>query len=354
MAEQTLTAQQRAQLFAMSTRQNMQMLPTETLQGFNTSAQFQLPKARLLSNILVNVTAKLTLKHATKTSVTVPRECVYRMINRWSLDLNNGFQPFVLTGEEIALYNMVHRNGNVSKDITEYTDELTSFTVSSSGTTTNLNFTIELPVTLNGRDPIGLIMLQNEQTQVTLNASVGSASDLFVGENLTGFTCTMENVKITPMVTTYSIPNNSNAVPDLSVLKLVNGRQESMPSSGQQVIKLSTGTIYRKLLFKIVDADGAGMDVSKVTAPIQLIFNQADINYSIDPKMLRILNERELGYALPTGVFLFDFSATGGIVDMGGTRDYIDTEKLSEFWLRFSTAEKGKCMVVSECLARLA
>ena len=86
---------------------------------------------------------------------------------------------------------------------------------------------------------------------------------------------------------------------------------------------------------------------------IEIVFNQADVNYNISPDMLRAINTKDLGFELPKGVYIFDFSSGGNITNYGGTRDYIDTEKLTEFWIRTTTTATGSVKVVSECLARL-
>ena len=101
MAEKTeLTAQQRAQLFAMQTRQNFQMLAPETANTTPATLQFTLPKARLLAGAVVRLKGKINLKHASSTSVTADIFTMVKAIRRISLDLNNGFQPFVLSGVE--------------------------------------------------------------------------------------------------------------------------------------------------------------------------------------------------------------------------------------------------------------
>lgn len=306
-----LTALQRAQMFAMSTRQNWHMLAKQTTQNLPGTLQFNLPKARLLSGLFVSV--KMTGGDI-------------NTIRRLSLDLNNGFAPFVVSGEELQMYNHIDLNPlNFPAWATKEGDGDTIY-----------NF--YLPVTTNQRDPIGLILLQNDQTNVTLNIDLGVGA-------------TKVDVKV--MVETFSIPADVNAYPDLSVLKLVNGRSDSLPAIGQQRIQLTTGTIYRKLAFKLVDENGAPMSLDDLNGNIQLVFNQADINYSIDPEMLRMWNEKQLGAELPDGVFVFDFSNSGGLPNLGGTRDYIDSANLTEFWLEFNTAKKGKCIIVTETLARL-
>ena len=43
-----------------------------------------------------------------------------------------------------------------------------------------------------------------------------------------------------------------------------------------------------------------------------------------------------------------------GVLNMGGTRDYIDSEKLTEFSIRFNAKTAGTCEIITETLARLS
>ena len=329
MAE--LNAQQRAQLFAMSTRQNLQMLAKQTATTLPNTLQFTLPKARLLAGLYVKVKATFDSKPDGLELEKLPY-----LIRRISLDLNNGFAPFVVSGAEAHMYNLIDLNAKNMRD---------SWGVKGTDKVYDINFF--LPCTTNPRDPIGLILLQNDQTNVTLNIDMGMGSEC-------GLAVDPTKVEVKVMAETFSVPAHANAYPDLSVLKLVNGRKDSLPTNGQQIIKLATGTIYRKLIFRLTDADGVPMEVEDITSNIELVFNQADINYSIDAEMLRMLNEKQLGTELPKGVFVFDFSNSGGLPNLGGTRDFIDSANLTEFWLRFTTTKVGKCEIVTETLARLS
>lgn len=330
MAE--LNAQQRAQLFAMSTRQNLHMLAKQTATTVPNTLQFSLPKARLLAGLFVKVKATFDSKPS-----GIDLEKLPALIRRLSLDLNNGFAPFVISGAEMRMYNLVDLN---SKNMKE-----SWFTKAVSDTVYDINFF--LPCTTNPRDPIGLILLQNDQTNVTLNIDLGMGSEC-------GLSVDPAKVEVKVMTETFSVPAHANAYPDLSVLKLVNGRKDSLPTAGQQIIKLATGTIYRKLIFRLTDADGKPMTVEDITSNIEIVFNQADVNYSVDAEMLRLLNEKQLGVELPDGVFVFDFSNSGGLPNLGGTRDFIDSANLNELWLRFTTTKIGKCEIVTETLARLS
>ena len=346
----TLTAQERAQLFAMSTRQNLQMLAKQTATSGATTVSFNLPKARLLSKMLVNVKAKVKVKHASKTTLETGVFTPYKLIRRWSLDLNNGFAPLTVSGEELAMFNMVHLHGGIVKGGTNFRvcDELKA---SAEGTVNEISYAVEIPVTLTEKEPIGLILLQNESTNVNLTCDIASDND-FVSD-IEGASAEIVSIEISPMLETFSIPTNASAMPDLSILKLVTGRNDSLPSEGQQIVKLSTGTIYRRILFKLVDENGNPMDTDSLMSNLSLVFNQADTNYDISAEMLRTLNTRMYGFELPKGMYVFDFSYQGIANAMCGTRDFIDTEKLTEFWLRFNTNKRGKIEIVTECLSRL-
>lgn len=354
MAQQNqLTAQQRAALFAQTTRQNLQMLPSDTKQGGATTMQFTLPKARLLSKIMLNVEATVKVTHATNSSISSDKLAPYRILRRVSVDLNNGFSPFVIDGAGLALYNMIRLNPDVVEPSATKRKSLCYFPtigVSSAGSETKFNFTVELPITLNQRDPVGLILLQNESTQVTVTADIANGSEIF--GNQAGYTVEIPSITITPMVETFTLPAVQEAFPDLSVIKLVSSRTETFAGSGQNILKLNVGTIYRKVIMFLEDNDGRPMTEADITSNIDLVFNQADVPYSIRPVLLTHKNCSDLGFTLPEGCYAFDFT-NQGIPNLGGSRDYIDTERLTEFWIRFNTNKAGKATIISENLARL-
>lgn len=360
MAEkQTLTASQRAALFSQATRQNHQMLPTQTATSGASTLTFTFPKARLLSKVLLDIEMKTKITHASKTDLPTDLTVFnpYSLIRRISLDMNNGFHPYVIGGAECAMLNMISRNNPAYiYDVINKADESgygywKNKGASSTGKENTIGFTLELPITLNDRDPVSLIMLQNEQTVVNLTVDIANGAELL--NHAEGYSVEITEVKVTPMAETFSIPASTDAFPDISVLKLTASRNDNFVGAGQHIVKLSTGTIYRRLLFRILNKDGKPMETSDITSNIELVFNQADTNYSISPRALRRLNTTQYGYSLPKGMYVFDF-AFQGTVNLSGTRDYVDTERLTEMWLRFSTNDSGTIQIVSETIARLA
>ena len=351
MAQQ-ISAQQRAAMFATATRQTFQTLPTQSVSGENSTLQFTLPKVRLLSKILLEVEAVATLK---SNSAAITRKVMspYGILRRVSLDLNNGFSPFVVSGRDLYLYNA----NRLNPQVLEYQSNSRGLnyvenTASVAGTDAKIKFTAALPVTLNDRDPVGLVMLQNEETSVTLTVDIAQLKEAYSLNASNSDDVVFKSLKITPVVETFSIPPIKEAFPDISVLKLVSAKADTFSGNGQNIVKLNTGTIYRKLIMYFEDGNGNPLTDADFSGNLELVFNQADIPVSIKPSILSAKNHSELGYILPAGVYVFDFSYQG-IPNMGGGRDYIDTERLTEFWVRFSTAKAGKVTVVSETLSRL-
>ena len=76
------------------------------------------------------------------------------------------------------------------------------------------------------------------------------------------------------------------AFPDISILKLIAGRNDVFNGGGAATVKLPVGTIYRKLILQFENEDGSPMVDDDFAGNIELVFNQADIPYSIKPTLL--------------------------------------------------------------------
>ena len=135
-------------------------------------------------------------------------------------------------------------------------------------------------------------------------------------------------------------------------IKLTKSRTQSL-NGGENVVKLDVGTIYRKLVLYFTDENGNGVDVTG--SNLEMIYNTADTPISIDFEMLKMKNTSDFGYKFPDGMYVLDFSGYAGFSNYGGSRDFVDTERLSEFWLRFSTPTDSKLnlSVIQENLSRL-
>lgn len=350
----TLTVQERNAMFAQATRQNYQGLGKKSVTSGASTISFMLPKARLMSKVMLDIDMKFKLKHASGTALKTDKFSPYRPIRRISLDLNNGFAPFVIDGMGVAVHNAIRQYSDIvfPKHDNEHgycycPEELKA---SADGVENFMHCTVELANTLNDRDPVGLILTQNNETNIELKIDFESESEMVGGAD--GYSVEVVEFTVKPTVESFSIPAIPNAMPDLSVVKLVNGRTQAFTGAGQNLIELTTGTIYRKLAFIVEDMEGNPFEDEDFKSNIDLVFNQADVNYSIPAEMLRHINEMQFGNALPKGVYVFDFSYNG-VSNYGGTRDYIDTEMLTMFQIRFNSTKAGRIRIVSETLTRL-
>lgn len=351
MAEK-IPAQQRAQLFAASTRQHFQMIGQKEITGGAQTVEFEVPKARILHNIKLLVEAKINVKGSAGTKNFVHELSPYDIFRQVILNFNNGFKPIQVSGSELAMNNMLYTEPHMVKPSTDGSTLCMApdgLTASTSGTDNSIRFMIDVPVGLNYRDPTAMVLVQNSETLVTLSLDIGYAGAL-IG-NPSGYTCDFTSVKVSAMATTYSIPGDSRCWPDFSCLKILSSNNYHV-TQGQNYIVLPGGMIYRKMILKFEDENGAPMALSDITSNIELILNTADTPYSISPAMLREVDKMQSGVEFPEGCYYFswDYQGQNGY---GGARDLMDCERVTEFAVRFSSGKAGKLTVIGEKISRL-
>lgn len=351
-----LSPMERAMLFQQMTRKHWQMMASKT-GGEGETISFEIPKTRLLSKIGILVTTTITATHASKTEFVPADFAPFSLLSNIKVEVNNGFAPHNVSGVGAYLKNLLSLGGKTIEPLLDSQTVVNGsrkqnkmgLTASSSGTVNTVQFYLELPIAVNDRDAVGLILTQNQETVVTLNCSIGNANS--IAPTATGFTFDLGDVTIAPIAETYSVPAVQEALPDLSMLLLNHEQTFTVAGQGQQILKLPTGLTYRKLAFLISDTSGGEAD-GDIQGNIELRFNQADTPININPKILASINERQYGFPLPKGLFVLDFTYQG-LPNYGGMRDYIDTERLTEFWLVFNSAGAGSVRVISEQLAKL-
>jgi hypothetical protein len=344
-----LTPAQRAMLFEQATRQHRLKGATMAF-AENASLSQVLPKSRFLSKIYLMVEGTYKLTHASKTTFAPAVFDKFNLIRNIRLNINNGFSPFNISGAMLYGYNLQHRADYITDDLNVL--NYMSNTVSSGGATNTVRYMVELPITVNQRDALGLINLQHGTTQVELNIDCNPVSKIMTD---TDVTVSNVSINITPILETYSVPSFEEAIPDYTVVKIVNEQRETATANGETVIKLPVGLTYRKLLVYIASDSVFTPISSDNVTNFALSFNQADTPYDMPAKFVQALNTTEYGKALPAGYYAFDFS-DNGIPNYGGGRDYIDTEKLTEFWLKVNLANTSGntyIYVISEKLAQM-
>ena len=345
-----LSPAQRAKLFMQATRQNIQKVAEKTGTE-STKTSFEIPNARYLSKLIVEVDCTLTATHASETVYVPHEDSPYRFIDRIKFDLNNGFIPIDLSGEALYIYNIMNKGKVNMTNLAGGRNAVNQPLVASSGGTANVTkIKVELPLTLNDRDPIGLINLQNKEILANLDVTIGAKADLAPASG--GFTFAATVIKIKVSAETFSIPRAVEARPALNVIKLLNEKTETM-IAGENTIKLPVGLSYRRIGFICYDATPSRQVDSDITSTIDLMINQNDYPYRIDPSLLGMINAGHYGGGLPTGVYVLDFASMQGLRNLSGGRDYLDTENMTELWLRFTAGTAGTIKVFYEQMSQI-
>jgi hypothetical protein len=327
MAQQKLSPDQRARMFSQMTRKYEQVLPSEKFKE-NSTLSFQLPKTRFLSKITLHVRGTFKTAHGSKTSFTKSIFDKFNLVRRVRLSINNGFNPYDISGNMLSLYNKANHYQRPDADVFDL--DVLGNVVSVSGTTNTVTYALELPISLNDRDPIGLLLLQNEQSIVTLNVDTSSLSSIMTDNDIT---ISDDSIYFTPVLETFSIPLIPDAIPDYSIVKLVNEQSENIVSTNEMIVKLPLGLTYRKLgVYLASDTAYTPIPHANISG-FQLIFNQADTPINVSSDHVARKNRVDYDGSMPVGSYMFDFSSQG-IANLGGGRDYVDTERLTECWLK--------------------
>lgn len=349
MAQQ-ISPQQRQQNFNRLTRQHYQM-QADISGAENASISFDIPKSRLSARIRFEVSATLTVTHASQTTYVPAAFAPFNVINRVSVDMNNGFSPFVVSGRELMMYSLLDDHASVLSAATSGRGAVVQgLTASPAGAANTVRFLVDLPLALNERDAVGLVLTQNQETTVTVTIFFGAGTALLAAT--AGYTVALTNLKVSPMVESFSVPPAAEALPDISVIKLVQTSRKSIAGAGLQELQLPVGMTYRKLILFVEDAAGAGIADAAFSGNFELVMNTADTPYRIKPSVLAAINHKQFGTTMPQGMYAFDWSFNG-MANYGTARDYIDTERLTEFWFRFNATAAGTVTAVYEVLSRL-
>ena len=344
---------ERAMLFARATRQNMIRLASQAFQENNTIT-FNVPKTRYLSRVLMNVQGTFRVTHALNATFLPAAFAPYTAFNRVRCGINNGFNPFAISGRGLYWYNRTNKPFSSamlapSATAADRPPCLLENAAAVGGAVNKINFTIELPHVINQRDPVGLILAQNEETIITYALDCSALTALMAAP--AGFTIDQVAIQVTPLIETFSIPVVSDHRPDLSVIKLVHEMQQDFTGAGDVTVKIPPGLTFRKILWYVEDAVGVGVPDANL-GDFTVIFNQADYPYVVSPSQLAFINAMNYGGPMEPGLYCLDFTDQG-IPNLGGARDYVDTERLTEFWLRTTAQAAGRITLVYEMLTRM-
>lgn len=293
--------------FLLNTRQKqIQLAPMTRLAGGGTTS-IQLPKTGFLSKIW------LAIRGAVSGTVTGPNALgLASIVSRVRLTANSGIDIFNVSG---AGYHYMLRDFLES----EYIDVSSQATARNAVTVVSYLLDMVIPVAINSRDPMGLLLLQNEQTILTL--SIDWAAEATVATGVPGVTGTA-----TPYLELFTVPPDPRDWPSLNIVHQILEDQQVVAGAGDFVYNWPRGNTYMQVLH------GCGIAQSGTDAfsRYQLRLNQSDYLSNIDIAGIDNLYRYYHGRARIAGVIPQDFLASSGLGNFGLVRDLFNSAVVTD------------------------
>ena len=175
-----------------------------------------------------------------------------------------------------------------------------------------------IPVALNARDVPGLLLLQNEQTEVVLTVEFEALATIATGiETLTG--------TVVPHLELFSVPTDPKDLPPLSTVHSLIGETQAVSAAGDVTYFWPRGNTYLQLI------QGLGFGVSGTDAWSRMFCSAAGNQRFFDftPNGLDIEHVRYRGRARQAGVIPVDLLGSSGLGAYGSSRDVIYSQAIT-------------------------
>lgn len=274
--------------------------------GGGVSTPLQLPRTGILARLHLLITGSVS------GTLSAPNALgMASIVNRMRVTAQGGQDMFNLSG---AGYHYLYRPFvDVGGDPTN------SQSAYAAVTATSYNISAVLPFQVNRRDQVGLFMLQNEQTLVTVNLDWLADASVATGATVTG------TAKVYAEV--FTVPASAKDWPDLSFVHQVLEDQLTVSGSGIVTYEWPRGNIYLRMLHGL----GFAQSGSDGWSTYQLKRNESDVISDFQDTALADsqYNLDHFGLARKAGTFYWSGIDESGLGAYGMARDTIDSRRLT-------------------------
>jgi len=293
--------------FDRNTRNKVVRLQTLTKPTGGGITTLELPKTGFLARLWLRINATAS------GTITSPNPLgASSIIRRVRLSTNSGIDIFSVSGPGYAylldelLESEFHRGQSQNEGRTAVS-------------AASFNLDMVIPVQVNLRDPIGLVMLQNEQLQVILTVDWEADANVGTGATVTA-TCD-------PYLEYYTVPIDPEDYPPLNVIHQIQEDTMLVAGAGDTIYNVLRGATYLQM------AHGLGIGVSGADGFSRCVLrmNQSDTIYDVTPDFLTMQSRLLRGRARVPGTIPFDFMASSGLGTYGLPRDLINSALVTDF-----------------------
>jgi hypothetical protein len=236
------------------------------------------------------------------------------IIRRVTLRLNSGSVIWSMTGPN---YHYLYRPTIDSG----YIDVLGHTNATAAVTATGAILDMIIPLMVNERDPIGLLLLQNRQTTLSLDVEWEADTNVTATGTFAGFA-------VSPQLLVFSVPPDPRSLPPLRWLHVVTDESLVQGGAGDVTYNVPRGNTYEMVIHGAGLAAAGGAD-SWSRAVMRV--NQTSYIFDFTPNMMDVFYRRQFGRARNPGAIYFDFITTSGLGKYGTTRDLYDSNRTTDF-----------------------
>ena len=291
--------------FQDSTRRYLKPMATQT-KGVTTPLRWRLDKDGILAGIYLKIRGTIV---GTLSDLNAHGKC--SIVREVRLTVNGKVDIFRLSGPQY--HWLLRDNLEHYIDVGAHSDGRAAVAAGA--------FTLDMfiPVAINARDMPGLILLQNEQTEVVL--SVEFEADANVATGITGTIA----ATVIPELELFTVPVNEDDLPPLVLLHTIVGETKVIAGAGMDTYFWPRGNTYLQMIH------GLGFGVAGADGWNQIVCRAAGNQSFLDaiPGIMDGEHTRFRGRARLVGVIPVDLLGSSGIGSYGSSRDVIYSQAIT-------------------------
>lgn len=315
--------------FETATRRKIVQLSDLNKPSGGGSVSVQLPRTGLLARVF------LAIRGNVAGTLTAPNALGFASIlKRVRLQANSGIDIINVSGA--GYHYLLRQLQELESDTTPQSNARSAVTAAP------FNLDMVLPVALNQRDALGLIMLQSEQTVLTLYVDFETDSTVATGGTVTA--------TVTPYLELFSVPAVATDWPPLNIVHQILEDQQSIAASGDFTYSWPRGNRYLQLAHGL----GIGASSSDNFTRVKLRLNQSEYLQDSDVKYLDVERAFSTLTQRLTGTIIFDLIGSSGLGTYDKARDSIDSSLLTDLSSVITASGPGTLYTVRRQLVALA
>lgn len=314
--------------FQDATRRKITPLSSKA-KGSESPLRFQLPKTGILAGINLEITGSIAGTLSAPNALG--KSSIVREVRALA---NTGAELFRFSGPQ---YHWLMRDNHdlFTFDPVPFSDGKSAVVAGA------FDISMYLPVAVNARDPVGLFLLQNEQTVVTLTVDFEADANVATGATVTA--------TVVPHLELFTVPADRKDWPAFNLIQQIIGETQSVSGAGDFEYVWPRGVTYMQLLL------GFGFGVSGADNWSRVVHRaaQTDRMYEFTPNGLNIEFARFRGRSRPLGTLPLDLIGSSGLGLYASSRDVIYSQMITDLKSVITVTGAGTLHAVRRVLAAL-